>query len=479
MTFETTEQTTLNEPEKVCADALAELFLGETGRPGAARTEAVSVDESLPQDSGAAQAEAHAGSARAEPAAAAPSAPSASAAAAADDAIAIEVVLAGHLPVMASAWVSQYARGLAAGGRPVGLIRAAGGRLSVEMFGDGAERPRQAPATALEAVRQLRQQTDRWVIQADGASAGELIDRGAADRLTLLCSPDEAALVAGYRMVKDLLEPRVELAAPLGALHIAIAGRADAEAMAAAERLSRAAERFLGIETTVAVGAARIETGASASWFEGEAPAPGLLAELAGAIDDAAEDRVEADAAPGAELRSESGASPGSESSPQNAVAPWAHAMAGPGFFIETELAAGNGSHQTAAARDPEPHERAEPDPPPAPGPLSGRAVQPEAAAFSLQCPRAPGIEFRVEDGTIVAIADARSLGLDLALRRLVVASAWAAEHDALITQATGHSGRVAQRVLLVEDAPAARHLLDADIRVRVAASGRGEIPLN
>jgi hypothetical protein len=427
----TADQATLPEPEVLCCDALAELFLGETGRPGAE-----------PQANGMAFG-------HSEPAPVESSEPSPARATTADvePGCAIEAVLAGHLPVMASAWVSQYARGVAAKAGLVGLIRAGEGRLSVEVFGDGAPRPEQAPTCALEAVRRLRPSVRRWLIQADSAFAGAMIDRGEVDRLTLLCSADEAALVAGYRMVKDLLEPRLELAAPMGALHIAIAGRADPEAMAAAERLSRAAEQFLGIETTVAVGAARVETGVSASWFDGAGPES--VAELAAAI--------------GAE---DSGAADGPEAWNNGDVWP---AIFGPVFEGSFEPAAAAGEIFAHAITPAAP---AEPTPAPATAP---DAIE----ALSLQCPRAPAIQFRLEDGHLVAIADARAQGMDLAIRQLVIAGAWAAEHDALIALATGHSGRLAQRVLLVEDAAAARHLLDADIRVRVAAAGRCEIPLN
>src|SRR5690606_33476010 len=111
MTFETSEQTTLNEPERVCADALAELFLGETGRPDGAHRDCGQRGESPAEDCGG----------RADPAPAAPTPATARRVlqeGLTDDAVAVEVVLAGHLPVMASAWVSQYARGLAAPGQP-------------------------------------------------------------------------------------------------------------------------------------------------------------------------------------------------------------------------------------------------------------------------------------------------------------------------------------------------------------------------
>jgi len=434
--FDTTDQATLPEPEMRCCDALAELFLGETGRPGAE-----------PDDRAAAG--------RPQPAPADAPAPSPSPVAAdVEPGCAIEAVLAGHLPVMASAWVSQYARGLAAKVGPVGLvglIRAGRSHLSVEVFGDGAARPDPAPASAAEAVDRLRPRIAHWLIQADPDTAGALIDRGEVDRLTLLCSADEAALVAGYRTVKDLLGPRVELAAPLGALHIAIVGRADPEAMAAAERLSRAAERFLGIETTVAVGAARIDAGDSASWFEGAGATPQLVADLASAIG-AAET-----AAPDPECAGH-GPYATAELDPS-----WP-AIFGPAFDPELGPALEPDAAVIGAPAPPEP----------------ARAPAGEAAeALALRCPRAPAVQFRVEDGHLVAIADARPQGMDLALRQLLIASAWAAEHDELIAMATGHSGHSAHRVLLVEDAAGARRLLDTDIRLRVAAAGRDEIPLN
>jgi len=394
-------------------DALADLFLGDEAEGSAGRAE----------------------SPGARPEKATPAAPP-------TISTEVEGLVLGHLPVLAAAWVTQYARERAASGRTVALVRIRKGEASVDVFGEGVDL---GPTATLEdALRSLGRRAPLWLIRVDETDEPRLLDTLGVDRVTLLTGADQAAVVASYRALKSLAELD-EGEGP--ALAIAIMG-ADAEhADDAADKLRRAAETFLGREVSISAASRQITSGPSVNLFRGDASFD--LPQLISALRDT---------------------------------------TAGP-----EPVAVPHPSRQPHAAAT---EARTAPAPAAAPEPRASRAQATRGAASDAiagldslrpHCPYHPEIELAADaDGMLhlVARADNEST-MGEAVTRLVATRAWASLHRDLLAMAESRvtiEGCVLPTAHLVTtNARAARRLLDTDVRVHaLAPDGRGQaIALN
>lgn len=178
-----------------------------------------------------------------------------------------EGLILGHLPVFASAWVTQYARHRARVGRaPVALLRVYAGHTSIELIGDTNHG--NGPHTRLEsAIAEASDRADRWLVRVDDTAEPALAENQRLDDLTMLTGADEAAVVASYRTIKSLLTPK-DGDEPR-ALRVAIMGAGDAQAQIASSKLSRAAEAFLGRSVEVEVCAGKVTPGAARTLYRG------------------------------------------------------------------------------------------------------------------------------------------------------------------------------------------------------------------
>lgn len=184
----------------------------------------------------------------------------------------VELLLVGHLPVLGSAWVLQYAKHVAQhSGVPVGLIRLSGGEATVDLTLPPSEVPPQSgpmPSIA-EAVKYVAQRTGRWIIRldesADRATAADAASSiRMADRVTVLTGADEAAVVGCYRVIKTL-----EPGEGTPRLHVAVMGSNPERAEEAAGKLSKAAEKFLKSRVTSEACSAKITPGSSVNVYRG------------------------------------------------------------------------------------------------------------------------------------------------------------------------------------------------------------------
>src|SRR5262249_33903539 len=146
-------------------DALADLFLGENGaaRPAAS--------------SGASEAS--------SPARPAPAAGPL-----------VEGLILGHLPVLASAWVQQYARQLAMDHNgPVAPLRLRAGEASLEVIGSRLKEDcHQKPGLEL-ALAEAAAHAVAWLLRVDETTEPRLPELPGFSAITLLTGADEAAVV--------------------------------------------------------------------------------------------------------------------------------------------------------------------------------------------------------------------------------------------------------------------------------------------
>jgi hypothetical protein len=200
----------------------------------------------------------------------------------------IEGLILGHLPVLATAWVVQYASHVAHELRqPVGVMRVQprGEALSVAMdivLPSGVRRASAPPCAQVDdAIVYARARAARWLIRVEGEPEPAMHMMG-VDSVTLLTGADDAAVVSSYRTLKVLSESSRQ---ELPHLRIAIMGSADAKASAAEDRLLRAATAFLQRNIEPAARVQRIATCVSETIFRGETllSCETLIAKLGGA----------------------------------------------------------------------------------------------------------------------------------------------------------------------------------------------------
>lgn len=159
----------------------------------------------------------------------------------------IEVVVAGHLPAQAGAWIDQYAAQLSdRAERGVGLVRLHGGEARVDVFGVDAE-VGSAAGSARDAINAAARHVGLWVVSADEPESRGLAARVDVSRVTVLVGANEPAVISAYRVLKALAVERLDCLPreDLPDLRVAVMGVERGEAERVAYTLRETAATFL------------------------------------------------------------------------------------------------------------------------------------------------------------------------------------------------------------------------------------------
>lgn len=402
-------------------DSLADLFLGEIGRRPASRPLSETNDADAPDDSTALDL-------------------------ALDT---VEGLILGHLPVLGSAWVSQYARCVAREeDAAVGLVQVRAGYATVEVVSPDDDDPPpqslQARASLAAAINAAAAIAGRWIIRVDEPDEPLLSSHPRISALTLLTSADEFAVVAAYRTLKRLLtDPAADRGNPddRPEVRVSVMGAPDETADAVFARLSEAARIFVQRPIERAPGVHRVSSarGPSVVLFSG--PVEGAARLAIDAITSATRRRRAPRPAP----RPERPLRLAHPEEPPRPAAPSAHEPTAP------DAAAPQGASQAPA------HLATH---------LDGLTPR------SIACPYAPQVQFATDADGRLHILASQPADASAALEPLTVAAAWATSHAPLLRAAIGGAPLVVPPTLhLFVDQPRdVRRLLDADIRIHLLA---------
>ncbi|HLP83114.1 MAG TPA: hypothetical protein VK157_02090 [Phycisphaerales bacterium] len=196
----------------------------------------------------------------------------------------VEALVLGHLPVLGSAWVTQYAKHVAEERRTsVALLRVHEGQAWVDIVtprtaparthsrvGEASAEPQSLDAALARAAREC----SHWLVRVDEIAEPQLVTLPHLARVTLLTGADDAAVVASYRTIKSLSRSldaaRVE--DDMGpSLKLAIMGADDAKATEAESKLRKAAATFLQNELEPAAKVAKIGGSSTLALYRGPA----------------------------------------------------------------------------------------------------------------------------------------------------------------------------------------------------------------
>jgi hypothetical protein len=160
-----------------------------------------------------------------------------------------EVVVIGHLPVAASAWVQQYAKHRQKQvGSPVVLLRWRGESAAIDLFGvaPGAAGldPLHKPASLSEAILAASSLAETLIVSVDETREIETAMMPGVRRVAILTGSHDTAVVACYRALKGMVhqesirEGHTELA-------VVVLGGPEERSRDAAARLERTTASFL------------------------------------------------------------------------------------------------------------------------------------------------------------------------------------------------------------------------------------------
>jgi len=436
----------LDEPSRAESDALADLFLGPLSPADSAESAGsnTSTLHRLRLQGEGPSADASRGAfepgARSEPV--------------------VEGLLLGHLPVLASAWVRQYAahRSEQTGGT-ISLVRLHTGSMSIELIGPDAEPRLHGAPSAEAALRTAASVASGWMIRVDETSEPSLPEVSAIDEVTLLSGVDDAALVASYRAIKSL-SVRGALDEQDGpTVRVVWMGCDTERARAADAKLERACEAFM--ERSLVHGGAvpRIESVPGVVLYRGQTvlDEQDLIDLIRLVIDDPSPESLPLTAARAGEH---------TDSPPRRADAPRARTP--------------DRSHETATA-DPAPNVA------PARDPVSGignnAALLGGLVGVAIQIPCADRVELATDDAGgvhLLARTDRRCETPGRLMEQLASASAWAVRNAALVKMAVPAIRELSDEhpptLHLLSDSPRdCRGLLDTSVRIHAVVTVRHE----
>ncbi|MFA7235480.1 MAG: hypothetical protein WC058_01335 [Phycisphaeraceae bacterium] len=168
-----------------------------------------------------------------------------------------ELLLTGHLPGPATLWFNQYAQQLVQKCPVVAALHLTDDDITLDLFGESDPRrgpfipPADVPSLP-EAINTLAPHAPHWLLHI--THLDDPLARAAAHqtrRWTLLTGCDEAAVVAAYRLLKQLLEGRPD-DSPRPTVALVFLGCDEADAQQAAQRLARTAREHLNLAATFA-----------------------------------------------------------------------------------------------------------------------------------------------------------------------------------------------------------------------------------
>lgn len=173
----------------------------------------------------------------------------------------VEAVFVGNLPGFASAWLTQYADELSASVGPVAIAHVEPGLVELELLQPNPDRKpadqvrpptrgERGPSELETTLEELAGQVNAWLIHLREPAANGAADVLAmADCWTLISGADKPALVAGYRLIKQLAAMTGSPEDRPASMQMMFMGCDQAAADQARDQLTAATEQFLNLPT--------------------------------------------------------------------------------------------------------------------------------------------------------------------------------------------------------------------------------------
>jgi hypothetical protein len=182
----------------------------------------------------------------------------------------VEVLVVGHLPVRAGLWLTPYADAIARKGGPVALLRLDGEEPALQvMRGDATLLDERAGQPLPQSIEHIAGTVRTWIVRPAVDDQPSDIVAANADRVTILTGTNQAAVVAAYRLVKDLVEAarRAEVVPPQ--IGLAVIGAEGQPVDDLVEPLNRTTRECLGISVPLVLCLPRMDSDIRPTGYHG------------------------------------------------------------------------------------------------------------------------------------------------------------------------------------------------------------------
>lgn len=211
-----------------------------------------------------------------------------------------ELVVVGHLPVLARLWITPYGDAIARDEGPTALVRLDGDEPMIQVLrceaGEAAAARSAASRNLHEAILSLGRSVNRWLVRPSAQSTADEIATSAVDRVTILSAADQMAVVNAYGAVKDVVASVRAAGGRMPEIGLAIVGAEGEAAASVADRIAEVAAANLGVKVPLVLTLPRMDAAIRSTYlrsFPGQA-----RPRLGDVIDWIAEARTCGDAAP-------------------------------------------------------------------------------------------------------------------------------------------------------------------------------------
>jgi len=159
----------------------------------------------------------------------------------------IELLVVGHLPVRAGLWLTPYADAVARRLGPTVLLRLDREQPIVQIMRGDETTQVSAGRKLKQAIGELAGSASAWIVYSGAATPSDLV-AGRADRVTVLSSADDAAVVAAYQHAKNLANAAEAQQTAMPAIGLSVLGADEDAAQRVFDRVNRTTTAFLGVE---------------------------------------------------------------------------------------------------------------------------------------------------------------------------------------------------------------------------------------
>ncbi len=170
----------------------------------------------------------------------------------------IELIVVGSLSVRASLWLVPYANAVARELGPTALIRLDEPQPSIQLLRAPPEVASRTWPTLAGAIADLGRHVGTWIVRpAYDVTPGQMVETR-TDRVTVLTSVNDSAIVKAYQEIK-LLSEAAKQGATLPRLGVAVLGADHETAVRFHEHLRRTTASFLGDDLSLAACVPRVD----------------------------------------------------------------------------------------------------------------------------------------------------------------------------------------------------------------------------
>lgn len=178
----------------------------------------------------------------------------------------VELLMVGHLPVRAGLWLLPYAGAIARRAGTTVLVRLDGDEPMIQVLRGVQGQPAVEECRNLrEAILTLGDSVRAWIVRPSSRVATEELLTRRADRITILSSGDQAAVVNAYGLVKDLAEATRLNGGEAPDVGLAVIGADREAADDVARRLDRTTRECLDVSVPLLMCLPRIDAAVRAS----------------------------------------------------------------------------------------------------------------------------------------------------------------------------------------------------------------------